>query len=44
MRLRTRIGTIAGALALLVAIAFVTPSVAQQPTTVNPTASSVKED
>jgi formate dehydrogenase subunit gamma len=39
-----RVHLIIGALLLLFAVALTTPSSAQQPTSVNPTASSVKED
>jgi formate dehydrogenase subunit gamma len=40
----TRIGSIVGAIMLLALVAVVTPAAAQQPSSVNPTASSVKED
>ncbi len=44
MKFHTRIRTIAGAFALLIAIALVSPVAAQQPTSVNPTANSVNEE
>ncbi|HEY8268258.1 MAG TPA: formate dehydrogenase subunit gamma [Xanthobacteraceae bacterium] len=40
----TRIGSIAGAIMLLWIVAVVTPTAAQQPNTVNPTASAVQEE
>lgn len=40
----TRIGSIVGAIMLLVLVAVVTPVAAQQPNSVNPTASAVQED
>ena len=40
----TRIGSIVGAIMLLALVAVVTPAAAQQPSSVNPTASSVQED
>jgi len=40
----TRIGSIVGAIMLLVLVAVATPVSAQQPSSVNPTASSVQED
>ena len=43
-RLFTRIGSIAGAIMLLALVAVVTPAAAQQPSSVNPTASAVQEE
>ncbi len=40
----TRIGSIVGAIMLLALVAVVTPAAAQQPSSVNPTASAVQED
>ncbi len=40
----TRIGSIVGAIMLLALVAAVTPAAAQQPNSVNPTASAVQED
>src|SRR6187402_1750235 len=40
----TRIRVVLGALAMLIVVAAALPATAQQPTSVNPTASSVNED
>ncbi len=40
----TRIGSVVGAIMLLALVAVITPAAAQQPSSVNPTASAVQED